>query len=100
MIAPVVFLPGDHEADRGFTQYTPHVFDNNVISLRAIFIENIATLSAFNSIEADRKYLKNCTNASSIRNAYGTIDGLKEAFWKIIVADTDGSLLENALSMD
>ncbi|APA15937.1 hypothetical protein sscle_15g107070 [Sclerotinia sclerotiorum 1980 UF-70] len=87
--APVIFLPGIYKADRGFTHPTPPVFSpDNLMSLHAVFIDSIATLSAFNAHEADETYPENCANASSIRNAYGTVDGVKEAFWRTIVADT------------
>ncbi|ESZ93209.1 hypothetical protein SBOR_6405 [Sclerotinia borealis F-4128] len=87
--APVAFLPGIYKADRGFTYPTKPVFScDNIISIQAFFIDTIATLSAFNALEADAKYPKNCTDASFIRNAYATIDGLKEAFWTTIVAGT------------
>lgn len=87
--APVVFLPGFYRADRGFTNPTLPAFSHdNVVSLQAIFVDSIGTLSAFNALEANEKYPNNCTNACSIPNAYGTIDGLKEAFWRTIVANS------------
>ncbi|TGO55703.1 hypothetical protein BCON_0088g00340 [Botryotinia convoluta] len=87
--APVMFLPGIYKADRGFTHPSPPVFlYDNIISLHAVFIESIATLSAFNAHENDETFPKNHISAISIQNAYGTIDGLKEAFWRTIVADT------------
>ncbi|KAF5868260.1 putative heterokaryon incompatibility protein [Botrytis fragariae] len=87
--APVMFLPGIYKADRGFTHPSPPVFlRDNIISSHAVFVDSIATLSAFNAHENDGAFPKNHINASSIQNAYGTIDGLKEAFWKTIVADT------------
>ncbi|KAF7887914.1 uncharacterized protein EAF01_011068 [Botrytis porri] len=87
--APVMFLPGTHKADRGFTHPSPPVFlRDNIVSLHAVFIDSIATLSAFSAHENDETFPKNHISAISIRNAYGTIDGLKEAFWRTIVADT------------
>ncbi|KAB8298563.1 hypothetical protein EYC80_000742 [Monilinia laxa] len=90
--APIVFLSGIYRADRGFINSTLPVFSHdNVVSLQAIFIDSISTLSAFNSLEANEEYPNNCTNASSIPNAYGTIDGLKEVFWRTIVANSTPS---------
>ena len=87
--APLMFLPGIYKADLGFTHPSPPVFlSHNIISLHAVFIDSISTLSAFNAHENDETFPKNRINASSIQNAYGTIDGLKEAFWRTIVADT------------
>lgn len=87
--APVIFLPGTYYADRGFTHPTPPVFShNNIMTLHAVFVDTITTLSAFNTLEAEAQYPQNGANATSIRNAYGTLDGLKEAFWRTIVADT------------
>ncbi|KAF7893856.1 hypothetical protein EAF00_007370 [Botryotinia globosa] len=87
--APIMFLPGIYKADRNFTHPSPPVFlHDNIISLHAVFIDSIASLSAFNAHENDEKFPKNHLSAISIQNAYGTIDGLKEAFWRTIVADT------------
>ncbi|TGO18340.1 hypothetical protein BTUL_0010g00090 [Botrytis tulipae] len=87
--APIMFLPGIYKADRNFTHPSPPIFlHDNIISLHAVFIDSIASLSAFNAHENDEKFPKNHISAISIQNAYGTMDGLKEAFWRTIVADT------------
>ncbi|KAF7939274.1 uncharacterized protein EAE97_007354 [Botrytis byssoidea] len=87
--APIMFLPGIYKAGLGFTHPSPPVFlHDNFISLHAVFIDSIASLSTFNAHENDEKFPKNHISAISIQNEYGTIDGLKEAFWRTIVADT------------
>ncbi|PQE24049.1 heterokaryon incompatibility protein [Rutstroemia sp. NJR-2017a BVV2] len=86
--APTVFLPGSYRADGGFTHPTrPSFLAGDGLSVHATFIDSIATLSAFNAAETE-KYPKSRVDAPSIPNSYGTIDGLKEAFWKTIVADS------------
>jgi hypothetical protein len=86
--APTVFLPGLYRADGGFTHPTRPIFlAGNDLSVHAIFIDSVATLSAFNALETD-DYPKGCVDASTIPNSYGTIEGLKEAFWRTIVADS------------
>ncbi|KAA8564775.1 hypothetical protein EYC84_010547 [Monilinia fructicola] len=89
-----------------FTNFTREIISNNehgldILRLIHFPVESIMlssmtannprwvrTLSAFNALEANEKYPNNCTNACSIPNAYGTIDGLKEAFWRTIVANS------------
>ncbi|KAM3083039.1 hypothetical protein ACMFMF_002689 [Clarireedia jacksonii] len=86
--APTIFLPGLYRADAGFTHPTrPRLTANDGLSVHATFIDSVVTLSAFNAAEIDN-YPKSCVDVSSIPNSYSTIDGLKEAFWKTIVADS------------
>ncbi|KAK8113351.1 hypothetical protein PG984_013877 [Apiospora sp. TS-2023a] len=60
----------------------------------AVFVDEIATLSAFNFSEADQTYPYNGTNnpdpsskTTPLPNAYGDLDGLREALWRTLVAN-------------
>lgn len=94
--APSVFLPGHYHADRGL-HVTPHQVTMlsqghgkkvPILRVQAVLIDKIATLAASNFSEADRTYPYNCDDAPTIPNAYGSFDGLREALWRCLVANT------------
>lgn len=88
--APVVFLPGKYAADKGLPQPSASTlsFNDNILSLPVIFIDEITNLSAFNAVEDDKTYPYNDPSTSSLPNAYGSAEGMQEAFWRTIVANS------------
>ncbi|RYC59863.1 hypothetical protein CHU98_g6339 [Xylaria longipes] len=79
---------------------SPHVRfpDDGVLSLQAVFVDTICNLSAFNILEADESYPRNIPSAASIPNAYSDLAGLKEAFWRTIIANSTSTGDEPPLS--
>jgi hypothetical protein len=97
--APAVFLPGSYHADRGLHTPSPQAVmlergnegETPILQVQAVLIDRIATLSAFNRSEVDRAYPHNCDYALTIPNAYGTLEGLREALWRSLVANSTSS---------
>lgn len=87
--APLARLPGAYQAHAGLPSPRAEFLTDGVLSLQGVIIDSIANLSAFNILEADDSYpLNGGGSAQSIPNSYGDLDGLKEAFWRTIVADS------------
>ncbi|KAK7936045.1 Phosphoribosylaminoimidazole-succinocarboxamide synthase [Apiospora marii] len=100
------FLPGEYHADRNLSEYNTRRnsplqtalessgLSNSKVVWRceAVFIDEIATLSAFNFSEVDQTYPYNGPSSHSNHtpppNAYGTLPGLREALWRTLVANT------------
>ncbi|KAK8003312.1 hypothetical protein PG989_003031 [Apiospora arundinis] len=95
-------LPGEFHADRGLGDCdreppaqqpaTASSLSNSKLVWRceAVFVDEIATLSAFNFSEADRSYPYNrATKPTPLPNAYGDLEGLREALWRTLVANRD-----------
>ncbi|KAJ2990388.1 hypothetical protein NUW58_g2975 [Xylaria curta] len=85
---PLARLPRNYHAHNGLPSPNVNFSHNGALSLQAVFVDNIDNLSAFNILEADQSYPCNASSAQSIPNAYGDLAGLKEAFWRTIVADS------------
>ncbi|KAK7963587.1 hypothetical protein PG988_010561 [Apiospora saccharicola] len=102
------FLPGDYHADLNLGECITREkkslelalgggsLSNNrlVWQCEAVFVDEIATLSAFNFSEADQTYPHNGTNdpnpsskSRPLPNAYGDHEGLIEALWRTLVAN-------------
>ncbi|KAI1167078.1 hypothetical protein F5B18DRAFT_520205 [Nemania serpens] len=86
--APLARLPRKYQAHNGLPPANVDFSDDRILSLQAVFVDKITNLSAFNILEADESYPRNGRPDPSIPNAYGDLDGLKEAFWRTIVADS------------
>ncbi|KAI1419608.1 hypothetical protein F5Y12DRAFT_229372 [Xylaria sp. FL1777] len=86
--APLIRLPRSYRAHSGLPSPNVEFSDPRVLSLQAVLVDKIANLSAFNILEADESYPHNDSLAQSIPNAYGNLAGLKEAFWRTIVANS------------
>ncbi|KAI0405808.1 hypothetical protein F4802DRAFT_560770 [Xylaria palmicola] len=86
--APLARLPRNYRAHEGLPSPIVQFSDDGVLSLRAVIVDTIVNLSAFNILEADESYPRNAPFAPSIPNSYGDLDGLKEAFWRTIIANS------------
>jgi hypothetical protein len=88
--APLQFLLKSYEADRGLVAPEGSRIrrDGDILHVAGVFIDTVATLSAFNLTEADPSYPHN--GSESIPNAYGDMSGLRDALWHTIVADSMG----------
>ncbi|KAI0907202.1 hypothetical protein F4823DRAFT_603949 [Ustulina deusta] len=86
--APLALLPRSYRAHDGLPSPDVEFLDNGALRLQAILIDKVANLSAFNILEADESYPHNVSLALSIPNAYGNLAGLKEAFWRTIIANS------------
>ncbi|KAJ3560277.1 hypothetical protein NPX13_g9358 [Xylaria arbuscula] len=86
--APLARLPGSYRAHASLPSPNVQFLDGGALSVQAILIDEIANLSAYNIVEADPLYPHNTLSVESIPNPYGDLVGLKEAFWRTIVADS------------
>ena len=67
----------------------PHtLFHDQLLIIRGVLFDTIATLSAFHATESDRNYPQNGPYRSSI---YGSASATREAFWRTLITDTDSS---------
>jgi hypothetical protein len=97
--APLQSLPKGYHADKGLpeddvdddkTGYP--IRDGDILQVSGVIIDTVHTLSAFNLREADESFPHNGSESphAAPANAYGDSDGLRDALWRTIVADSDG----------
>ncbi|KAI1119734.1 hypothetical protein F5Y10DRAFT_259718 [Nemania abortiva] len=96
--APLARLQRNYRAHDGLPSPRVNFLDNGGLSLKAVLVDKIANLSAFNILEADEAYPHNGPSAEAIPNSYLHLDGLKEAIWRTIIADSTSTGDEPPLS--
>lgn len=96
--APFMYLPKEYKADAGLTgsKEGDDRREGEVLRVSGVFIDTVATLSAFNLSEADTSYPHNSTDPNPTPNAYDDLPGLRDALWHTIVADSVGDGSEDA----
>lgn len=88
--APSLFLPGLYRADHGLSEFETRGRreGDTILRTAGVFIDYVATLSAFNALEADPNYPYNCPASRTLPNSYGSLPALREALWRTIVGDS------------